>query len=88
MIASMMLAGIPIADRDVRELALLLRTAGLDQVAETFEDAYDARRAVLALTIPDREASSAPWTIRPTVSPSSAACSCASTSGGCREGLV
>ena len=56
MIASVRLAGIPIADRDVLELALLLRRAAFDEVAETLEDAYDARRAVIALTIADREA--------------------------------
>lgn len=55
-IASVRLAGIPIADRDVLELARNLRDAGFAETAETLEDAYDAERGVLALTIADREA--------------------------------
>lgn len=51
-----MLAGIPVRDQDVLELARLLRDGGFDDTAETLEDAYDAECRVLALTIPDREA--------------------------------
>ena len=52
----MMLAGIPVADKDVLELAQLLRDAAFDGVAEKLENAYDVETKVLALTIADREA--------------------------------
>jgi len=52
----MQLAGLPVRDQDVLELARLLRDAGVDDTAERLEDAYDAERRVLALTIPEREA--------------------------------
>jgi hypothetical protein len=51
----MMLAGIPVRDQDVLELALLLRKAGVEATAETLERAYDLETKVLALTIPERE---------------------------------
>ena len=51
----MMLAGIPVRDQVVLELAGNLRDAGFDDVAERLEDAY-AETKVLALTIADREA--------------------------------
>ena len=51
-----MLAGIPVRDQDILELARLLRDAGFDETAETVEDAYDQEVKVLALTITDREA--------------------------------
>ena len=51
----MQLAGIPIRDQDVLELAKLLRSAGFDDTAERLEDAYDAETKVLALTVPERE---------------------------------
>jgi hypothetical protein len=41
MIASMMLAGIPVRDADILELALLLRNAGFDELAGRLEDGYD-----------------------------------------------
>jgi hypothetical protein len=56
MIAPMMLAGIPVVDHLVLERAGSLRDAGFDETAATLEDAYDGERAVVALTIPDREA--------------------------------
>ena len=43
-------------DRDVLEIAGLLRDAGLDDTAEKLENAYDSETRVLALTIADREA--------------------------------
>ena len=52
----MMLAGTPVRDRDVLELAGLLRDASFDDVAERLENAYDVECKVLALTVPDREA--------------------------------
>jgi hypothetical protein len=55
MIASMMLAGIRVPDALVLELARLLRDAELTATAETLEIAYDAERAIVALTIDDRE---------------------------------
>jgi len=51
----MMLAGIPVADKDVLELARLLREVALEPVAEKLEKGYDAETKVLALTIDDRE---------------------------------
>jgi hypothetical protein len=48
--------GIPVDDRLLLELSSRLRDAGLDDAAETLEDAYYAERRVAALTIPDREA--------------------------------
>jgi len=51
----MMLAGIPVADKNVLELARLLREAGFDDGAERLEGAWDAETKVLALTIEDRE---------------------------------
>jgi len=51
----MMLAGIPVADKDVLELARLLREVAFEPVAEKLEKGYDAETKVLALTIDDRE---------------------------------
>jgi hypothetical protein len=51
-----MLAGLPVDDRLVLELARRLHDAGFDDEAATLEDAYDAERAVVALTIAEREA--------------------------------
>ena len=51
-----MLAGIPVADRDVLELTRRLRASGFLDTAETLELAYDSERRVVALTVPDREA--------------------------------
>ncbi|MDQ3672103.1 MAG: hypothetical protein M3364_06660 [Actinomycetota bacterium] len=52
----MMLAGIPVRDADVLELAILLRDSAFEDAAERLENAYDRETKVLALTIPDREA--------------------------------
>ena len=51
----MQLAGIPIADKDVLELARLLRENGFADVAEKLENGYDTETKVLALTVVDRE---------------------------------
>jgi hypothetical protein len=51
-----MLAGIPVRDQDVLELARLLRDAGFAETAEKLERAWDLEVKVLALTVPDREA--------------------------------
>jgi hypothetical protein len=56
MIGVVMLAGVPVADRAVLDLARRLRDADLDEPASTLEDGYDADRRVVALTIPEREA--------------------------------
>ena len=50
-----MLAGIPVRDQDVLELARLLREVAFEPVAEKLEKGYDAETKVLALTIDDRE---------------------------------
>jgi hypothetical protein len=51
----MMLAGIPVRDADVLELARLLRGACFDATAEWLEAAYDREARIVALTIPQRE---------------------------------
>ena len=56
MIASMMLAGLPVRDQDVLEIARLLRSVGFEDTAGRLEDAWDAETRVIALTIADREA--------------------------------
>ncbi len=50
-----MLAGTPVADRNVLELARLLREAGFDETAEWLEVAYDREARILALPIAQRE---------------------------------
>jgi len=55
MLARMMLAGIPVRDADVLELARLLREAGFDATAEWLEAAYDREAKIVALTIAERE---------------------------------
>jgi hypothetical protein len=55
MLARMMLAGFPVRDADVLELARLLREAGFDATAEWLEAAYDREAKIVALTIPERE---------------------------------
>ena len=52
----MLLAGLPVPDRLVLELAQCLRTEGIQDTAETLEDAYDNERDIVSLTISDREA--------------------------------
>jgi hypothetical protein len=49
------LAGTPVADRDVLELARLARDVGFNYLAEKLETAYDCETRVLALTIDERE---------------------------------
>ena len=51
-----MLAGIPVADRDVLDLTRRLRASGFVDTAEALELAYDSERGGVALTVPDREA--------------------------------
>ena len=51
----MQLAGTPVADRDVLELARLAREVGFNYLAEKLETAYDRQTIVLALTIDERE---------------------------------
>lgn len=51
----MMLAGIPVDDKDVLALAHLLREVEFDEVAVRLEGAWYAETKVLALSIVDRE---------------------------------
>jgi hypothetical protein len=51
-----MLAGLPVQDRLVVELAQCLRMAGLDDTAGTLEEACADKRSIVALTSSDREA--------------------------------
>jgi hypothetical protein len=55
-IEQVLLAGLPVPDRLVLELAECLRTEGLEDTAETLEEAYDNERDIVSLTISDREA--------------------------------
>jgi hypothetical protein len=52
----MMLAGIPVSNQDVLELAGLLWNAGFDDTAEALTVALEAEQALVALSIADREA--------------------------------
>ena len=52
----MWLAGIPVADKAVLQLAASLREAELVETAEILEGAYDREARIVALDIPDREA--------------------------------
>jgi hypothetical protein len=51
-----LLAGLTVPDRLVLDLARCLRLQGLNDTAETLEDAHDDGREMVALTIADREA--------------------------------
>ncbi len=51
-----MLAGLEDPDRLVLDLARCLRMDGLDDTAETLENAFEDERAIVALTIADRDA--------------------------------
>ena len=51
----MQLAGTPVADRDVLELARLAREVGFNYLAEKLETAYDRETRVLGLSIDERE---------------------------------
>ena len=55
-VVRMWLAGIPVADRAVLQLAASLREAELVDTAERLERAYDREARIVALDIPDREA--------------------------------
>lgn len=54
--AAMTLAGVPVHDEDVLDLARLLHDAGFDDTAEVLVVALEAEQAVVALSIADREA--------------------------------
>jgi hypothetical protein len=49
------LAGIPIPDSDVLELARLLGGTGEPDLAARLEEAWESETRVIALTIPERE---------------------------------
>jgi hypothetical protein len=51
-----LLAGLPVPDRLVLDLARSLRALGIVATAETLEDAHAAGRKLVTLTIVDREA--------------------------------
>jgi hypothetical protein len=50
----MMLAGLPVGDQDVLELARLLHDAGFDDTAEVLTVASEAQQTLVALSITDR----------------------------------
>ena len=52
----MQLAGIPVTDKAVLQLAASLREAELVDTAARLERAYDREARIVALDIPDREA--------------------------------
>jgi len=82
----MMLAGLPVRDADVLELARLLRDAGFDATAEWLEAAYDREATIVAVRSPSESRSSERSTIRRTVWPSCGACCSTSTRGVCDRG--
>ena len=51
----MQLAGTPIPDSDVLELARLLGSSGEPDLAARLEEAWESETKVVALTIPERE---------------------------------
>jgi hypothetical protein len=53
---SIMLADVPVPDREVLELTRRRRASGFLDTAEALELAYDSERRAVALTVPDREA--------------------------------
>ena len=55
-VAVMWLAGIPVVDRAVLQLAAELREAELVDTAEPLEHAYDREARIVALDVTDREA--------------------------------
>jgi len=55
MLTAVILAGIPVLDQDVLELARLLRAEGFESTAERLEDAYNREVKVLGLSISERE---------------------------------
>jgi hypothetical protein len=55
-VRKMYLAGVPIPDRHVLELARRLRATGLEVTGAKLEHAWSAETKVLALDIDDREA--------------------------------
>ena len=76
-----MLAGLPVQDRLVVELAQCLRMAGLDDTAGTLEEACADKRSIVALTSSDRKQFSTRSRIARTGFRSSAA-SCSSSANG------
>jgi hypothetical protein len=50
-----MLAGLTVPDKEVLELAGIVRSAGFVDLGEKLETAYDRETKVLALTIDERE---------------------------------
>ena len=55
-VVDMWLAGIPVADNTVLQLAASLREAELVDTAKRLEHAYDREARIVALDVPDREA--------------------------------
>ena len=81
------LAGVPIRDTDVLEVAVLLRAGGFEDVAHKLDHARLIRTEVLALRSSTASRCSGLSTIRrPMRSPSSGRCFSSSTSGGCAKG--
>ena len=54
MLARVMLAGVPVADDSVAELAGIVRTAGADELAGRLERALDDEVKLLALSVDER----------------------------------
>ncbi len=79
MIASMMLAGVPVSAELISELAQIVD----EPTASMLERGLEVGTKVLALTIVDRERIIAPSMIRQPGSPSSGVCCSVSTSGAC-----
>ena len=82
----MLLAGLEVPVRLVVELAQCLRMAGVNDPAETLEDAYADERGTVALTISDREAILRALDIARTGSRNFKASCSSSTNGDRRKG--
>jgi hypothetical protein len=76
------LAGVPVRDEDVLDLARLLHDAGCDDTAEVLVVALEAEQAIVALTIQDREAILRSLDDRPLAGSRSCVARCLPSTGG------
>lgn len=82
----MMLAGLPVPDDAIEELAALVRVAGAVELANRLEQALDDKVKLLALSLDERRSCSPPSKIRRRSWPSSAPFSSPTTNGAATKG--